>query len=73
MKRIDLKKTGARLKALRIKKGLSINDLATKFQFKNPTTVYDWEAGRTLPSIPRLFALAKLYKIPVKSLIVTED
>lgn len=73
MKQIDLRATGARLKMLRQNKGLSINELAAEFKFNNPTTIYDWEAGRTLPSIPRLFALAKFYKVPVRSLLVIED
>jgi len=73
MKIINQKATGAKLKFLREKKGLTVQELAHEFGFNNLTTIYAWESGISLPKLEHLMALASLYGIPAKSLMVYEE
>lgn len=69
---IDLQKTGARLKALRLKAGLGTDNLAEKVGTTR-TAIYKWESGQTLPNIDNLVTLADIYGETIDSLIIREE
>ena len=56
---IKIVKTGARLRAWRMRKGMSQVDLARKFK-TTPQVVYDWEKGRKTPDLE---SMAKIVEI----------
>ena len=67
---IDLSATGRNIRSLRVKRGLSVGDLQSYFNFNEPRSIYKWEAGQCLPSIDNLYALSVLLRVPIDSIIV---
>lgn len=59
---------GDKIKELRLAKGLSEEDAATKLRLTTET-VYSWEAGTSLPDMEQLLALSKLYDCPAEELM----
>ena len=56
------------LKKLRVAKGISQKDLANQFSV-SPTNIYNYEAGRTEPSIDMLIKLADFFDCTVDVLV----
>ncbi|NLC18831.1 MAG: helix-turn-helix transcriptional regulator [Clostridiales bacterium] len=68
--RIDMVATGANIKKIRISCGLSVKDLQEYFGFEQPQAIYKWQWGECLPSIDNLYALSKLFRIPIDQILV---
>jgi len=68
--RIDMVATGANIKKIRISCGLTVKDLQEYFGFEQPQAIYKWQWGETLPSIDNLFALSKLFRVPIDKILV---
>lgn len=56
------------LKKIRLKRGLSQEEVAKKMQV-TPATVCRWESGEFLPRADKLLALAKLFKCSIDTLL----
>lgn len=41
-------------------------DLQVYFGFEEPQAIYKWQWGKCLPSVDNLFALSKLFNIPIE-------
>lgn len=67
---IDPVKTGKNIRALRIKRGLSVKQLQQWFQFQEPRAIYKWQNGQSLPSIDNLYALSILFKVPMNEILI---
>jgi len=68
--RIDMASTGANIKRIRIACGLTVKDLQEYFGFEQPQAIYKWQWGECLPSIDNLYALSKLFKVPIDEILV---
>ena len=58
----------AALRAARLKRGLSQSEVGRRAGISQPA-ISDHEHGKKSPSVPTLFALAKLYGVSVESLV----
>lgn len=67
---IDLEATGANIKRLREKNGLSVRAVQEWFSFTEPRAIYKWQKGETLPSVDNLVALSKLLRVKVDEIII---
>ena len=56
------------VKGLRVKKGLTQMDVATKLGYANAQFVSNWERGQCLPSVAALTTLSELYDVKLKDL-----
>ena len=70
---INLEKTGANIKRLRLINNLTVNDLKNYFGFESAQAIYKWQWGESLPSLDNLVVLAKIFNVQINDiLIVTE-
>ena len=69
VKEIDLIATAMNLRAIRLRKGYRVIDVA-KMMDVVPSAITHWENGVSLPTTVKLVKLADVYGIPVDSLII---
>lgn len=67
---IDTCATGARIKKLRLERGLTVRDVQTALGFDEPQAIYKWERGGSLPSTDNLLALSLLLEVPIEQILV---
>lgn len=67
---IDLKATGKRIKELRLRNNLSVEDVSHYMGFESIQAVYKWQRGESLPSIDSLYALSKLFRISMDEILI---
>lgn len=71
---LDVKATGHQIKQIRISQGYSVADIQAYIGLEpTATAIYKWERGENLPSIDHLFALAKLFKVPIEEILVIRE
>lgn len=70
MPQIDVKATGARIKALAGEKGLKAPDIQRECRLGTPQTVFKWFRGATLPSLDNLAILARLFEVGIDDIVV---
>ena len=69
---INLEKTGQHIKALREEKGLTVQSLANIMEFEAVQAVYNWQSGKTLPSLENLKILSELFSKPMDEILIFE-
>lgn len=67
---IDVVATGARIKELRKKKNLRVEDISRYMGFESEQAIYKWQRGDSLPTVDNLYALSKLFEIPIDDILV---
>lgn len=67
---IDVKATAAKIKALRLARGLTVREVQQFLALQDPQAVYKWERGCNLPSLDNLLALSLLLKASVEDILV---
>lgn len=70
---IDMKATGARIKALRKAKGLTIREVSEYMGFTTDQAVCKWQRGDSLPTVDNLYALSRLYGTTMEDILVGYD
>ena len=60
---IDAAATGRNLRRLRLEKGYSVKGLQEYLGLGCPQGVYQWQAGRSLPSVDNLYAVSRLWGV----------
>ena len=68
---LDLAATGAKIKTTLKQKGISVRELRVIMDFPYVQTIYNWFAGKNMPTIDNLIVLAKILAVPMDDLIVT--
>ena len=66
---LDVKATGARIKELRKANHLKVEEVAHFMGFESEQAVYKWQRGDSLPTVDNLYALSRLFKIPVDDIL----
>ena len=66
---LNEKKTGERIKELRKMLHLTVKDVSTYMGFESAQAVYKWQRGESLPTIDNLYALGKLFDMPVDEIL----
>lgn len=69
---ISLEKTGNQIKQLRVEKGMSVQKLADLMEFEAVQAVYNWQSGKTLPSLENLKLLSELFEKPMEEILIFE-
>lgn len=70
---IDVKATGARIKKLRIERGITIREVSEYMGFTTDQAVCKWQRGDCLPTVDNLYALSRLYGITIEDILVVHD
>ena len=68
---LDLAATGAKIKTVMKDKGISARELQIIMDFPYVQTIYNWFAGKNMPTIDNLVVLAKILAVPMDDLVVT--
>lgn len=69
---VDMRSTGINIKTLRVENGYSVRDIQTIFNFEHPQAIYNWEAGKSLPTVDNLIVLADLFCVRVDEIVKTQ-
>jgi len=74
MWRVNMEKTGARIKELRIASGYSVEELRQAMrEMVGVNAVYKWQSGQSLPTVDNLVILADLFGVTIDEMIVKEQ
>ncbi len=68
---LDLAATGAKIKTIMKDKGITARELQIIMDFPYVQTIYNWFAGKNMPTIDNLVVLAKILAVPMDDLVVT--
>ena len=68
---LDLEGTGTKIKTLMKLRGVTPRQLQLIMDFPYVQTIYNWFAGKNMPTIDNLIVLAKILAVPMDDLIVT--
>ena len=68
---LDLAATGAKIKTVMKDKGITARELQIIMDFPYVQTIYNWFAGKNMPTIDNLIVLAKILAVPMDDLVVT--
>ncbi len=49
---------------------MSVKEMQGFFGFEEPQAIYQWQWGKSLPSVDNLYALSTLFEVPMDSIIV---
>ena len=69
---LDLAATGIKIKTIMKQKGVTPRQLQIILDFPYVQTVYNWFAGKNMPTIDNLVVLAQILGVQVDDLIVTK-
>ncbi len=67
---IDLAATGARIRQLRLKNNLRVEDVSEYMGFESVQAVYKWQRGESLPTVDNLFALSRLFGTSMENILI---
>ncbi len=67
---IDMKATGQRIRELRLKHHLKVEEIAEFMEFGSEQAVYKWQRGESLPTVDNLYALSRLFDTTVDDIII---
>lgn len=70
---IDAAATGRNLRCLRLEKGYSVKELQEYLGLGCPQGVYQWQAGRNLPSVDNLYAISRLWGVSMNEILVERE
>ena len=68
---IDLVATGENIRRMRLERGLTVRDLQSYFGFEEPRAIYKWQKGESLPTVDNLYALGKLFEVPMDQILIS--
>ena len=68
---LDLAATGAKIKTVMKDKGITARELQIIMDFPYVQTIYNWFAGKNMPTIDNLVVLSKILAVPMDDLVVT--
>ena len=72
-KQIDKKATGQHINFLRENAGFSVKKLADLLEFESDQAIYNWQQGRSLPSLEHLFILSNLFNKDIEDIVLLKN
>ena len=69
---LDLTATGKQIRALRNRSGISVRTMQSLFSFPSPQSIYNWEAGKNMPTIDNLIVLSQIFGEPLENIVCTK-
>lgn len=70
---ISVEKTGKRIREICERQGICAREIQEYMGFSAAQSVYDWFRGKNLPSVDNLYALSRLLKVTMETLVVASD
>ena len=68
---LDLDATGAKIKTLMKQRGITPRQMQLILNFPYVQTIYNWFAGKNMPTIDNLVVLAQVLEVAMDDIIVT--
>ena len=68
---LDFEATGAKIKTLMKQRGITPRQLQILLDFPYVQTVYNWYAGKNMPTIDNLVVLAQVLGVTMDDIVVT--
>ena len=68
---LDLEATGAKIKTLMKQRGITPRQMQLILNFPYVQTIYNWFAGKNMPTIDNLVVLAQVLGVSMDDIIVT--
>ena len=69
---LDLDATGVKIKTLMKQRGITPRQLQVLLDFPYVQTVYNWFAGKNMPTLDNLVVLAKVLDVAMDDIVVTK-
>ena len=69
---LDLDATGTKIKTLMKQRGITPRQLQLILNFPYVQTVYNWFAGKNIPTLDNLVVLAKVLDVAMDDIVVTK-
>ena len=69
---LDLDATGTKIKTLMKQRGITPRQLQILLNFPYVQTVYNWFAGKNMPTLDNLVVLAKVLDVAMDDIVVTK-
>jgi transcriptional regulator with XRE-family HTH domain len=69
---LDLDATGTKIKTLMKQRGITPRQLQILLNFPYVQTVYNWFAGKNMPTLDNLVVLAKVLNVAMDDIVVTK-
>ena len=69
---LDLEATGTKIKTLMKQRGITPRQLQLLLNFPYVQTVYNWFAGKNMPTLDNLIVLAKVLDVAMDDIVVTK-
>ena len=67
---IDVPATGKNIRRLRENLGYTVVDIQRYLNLGSPRVIYNWQAGKYLPSVDHLYAISVLFGVTMNEIIV---
>ena len=61
--------TGQKIKQIMKEKNLTVGDIQDYLDFQAVQGIYRWFQGRSMPSLDNLYALSKLFQVPIDEIL----
>ena len=66
---IDVKETGANIRDIMDKQGITAKDIQEYLNLASVQSVYYWLNGTNMPTIDKLYALSQLLQVPIDEIV----
>ena len=70
--RINVEKTGINIRKIMNDKGITVKQLS-EYASTSVQAIYHYFQGKSLPSLDNLYAMSKLFQVPMDEIIVGES
>lgn len=70
---LDLEATGSKIKTIMKQRGVTPRQLQLIMDFPYVQTIYNWIAGKNMPTLDNLVVLAQILDVTMDNLIVTRS
>lgn len=67
---IDVKATGANIKAIMKMKGFKIADVQERCGFNTPQAIFKWMRGDALPTIDNMIIIADMFGVTIDQIVI---
>ena len=70
---LNLIETGKKIKELREARNISIEELCIFLGDISLQAVYKWQAGKSLPTVDNLYAIARYFHVTIEDILVISN
>lgn len=70
--KIDMEKTGEKIRELRRQSNLSVRELQEMLGLTSPQSIYKWQRGEALPNVDNLVVLAEIFGVMLEDILIME-